>query len=199
MARFMDDTHGDPSQPQSAPEQTPITEGLGFRDPLTMARDAAVGEMERAVRASELPRLTGQQMELLAYLRMGFPVGKAAASVNMTKKDALVWLSEDPRARAALEYNTALKEKSIVVTRDLLISQFYEERMRSATASEGIQALTQIGKIMGFYEHEKKVAVRDATSGQKTRKQLERLTDAELAEEAGMEIDLEPTEVKYED
>lgn len=142
--------------------------------------------------------LTQQQVTLLEYVRQGLPIDQCARMVGMDFETAINFLQEDSRGMEAYNYGQALHNAAPIITKDLITSQLYEERARSANAAEGVACLREIAKINGLYET--KVTVKNGdgegeTKGQKTLRRIQQMDDKAIIDEldaGGITIDLEP-------
>lgn len=96
--------------------------------------------------------LTAQQKRLLAFMRQGLDTAIAANAAGMTPEDAFEFLNNnrDYSEQAAKSQQT-LQQARVIVTRDMLTLMLLEERERSGTASEGISAIKEIGRLNGLY------------------------------------------------
>ena len=118
----------------------------------------------------------------------------------MDIQEGIAFLEADERGRAATHFNVQLHQASPKITRDLLTSQFYEERARSTNAAEGVACLREVGKLHGLYET--KLTLKEEGSGNSTEKtlnQISRMDDGTIIEKlnelSGGEIDLLPRKI----
>lgn len=110
----------------------------------------------------------------------------AAADVSgIPKADALVLLEQDKIKNACEFYDEATVSK-IKVDRNKLTNMLFEAHRHSATATEEIAAIREIGKMNGLYEPEKTVAI---TANYTKVEQMESLSDEELLELSDNTVD----------
>ena len=180
--------------------------GMDKLDPATEFNEYT-RQLQEAMLSGDLPRMTQQEVALLTYVRMGLPVSHAARASGMTTKRASVFLECDPRGREAAEYAGSLHAATIIVTKELLTMQAYEERARSATAGEGLKALEVVAKLheIGAYAGAAKLPAKGGTivgeqnvKKVKNKKQLQLLSDDQLLDGADLGYDsFEPEPVDY--
>lgn len=144
--------------------------------------------------------LTEQEIMLLNIVRQGIPLIQAVRMAGyMDIEEGLSFLEEDERGKQATHFNVQLHQASPQITRDLLTSQFYEERARSINAAEGVACLREVGKLHGLYET--KLMIKEEGEGkgvEKTLNQIARMEDAHIIAELsenGQELDLLPRKI----
>lgn len=180
--------------------------GLDKLDPATEFNEYT-RQLQEAMLSGDLPRMSQQEVALLTYIRMGLPVSHSARGAGMSMHRATTFLECDPRGREAAEYAGSLHSATIIVTKELLTLQAYEERARAATATEGLKALEVVAKLheIGSYAGASKALKKGAEIEGKVepkkvrnRKQLQQMSDDELLEGADLGYDsFEPEPVDY--
>lgn len=138
--------------------------------------------------------LTAQQKKAAALLSQGVPISAVAMQVGCTPRAVQKWVKL-PQMQSALDYYNNLMLDRIMVTREMLTVQFYEERAKASSAMEGIAALREIGKLNGLYAPEKV----ETTTDIKSVKQIEALDDDKLIELSEGDVTLIPEPVNYDE
>ena len=123
-----------------------------------------------------LPKLDRQQQAFVHSYANLHNVGAAANAAGITRATALRWMKTDAVADNLDFYeNEALIEHK--VSRDKLTAMLFEAHRKSATSTEEVAAIRELGKMHGVYEPEKTVTV----SANYTKiEQMEELSDDEL-------------------
>lgn len=150
---------------------------------------------------SEPEILTTQQVALLEYIRQGMPIDQAVRMAGMDFDKAAAFLATDERGAQAVEFSKTLHSTSMVITKDLLTSQFYAAMARSSSTSEDVMCLREIGKMHGLYETKVRVVEagkEEESEGQKSLKRIQRMDDDALLQEletTGLGMDLLPEKI----
>lgn len=140
--------------------------------------------------------LTAPQKRLIAFLRQGLSEEIAANAAGMSYEEAVEFMQSDAAAKYAQQKATQLQTARVLVTRDMLTLMLLEERERSGTASEGISAIREIGRLNGLYPeqadsmakvraYEQGVTVEGQVHNKNT---IANKTDEELARIAGVTL-----------
>jgi len=130
-------------------------------------------------------------------MRQGIPWKQAARAAGMLQATVEEFL-QTPRAFQVIGDIAKLHTSRLVITKELLTLQLYEERARSATAAEGIAALKEIGKVNGLYDKARVSAEVEGQNAVKSRKVLERMSDKDLMQEAGFDFELLPKVINHD-
>lgn len=142
--------------------------------------------------------LTPQENALVAYLTQGVPLMTAGRMSGINSPKQVLRIADKPQVKHAIQYVQHLAMERMVISKELLTSQLYEERAKAATAGEGIAALREIAKLHGLYEAQK---IEVTKTEIKSVRQIEAMDDAELGrlvEDADFE-DLAPTPLEHDD
>lgn len=143
---------------------------------------------------------TRQQEQFILHYVKGQSATAAARAAGYSGSGTA--LLNDERIQRAIEL---LREKTlgeIRISRDMLNGMLLEAHAKSATATEEINAIRELGKMNGLYEADKQKAspVQINIGSQVSNvKQIERLSDKELLELAGDDIALSSDEYEVID
>jgi len=134
--------------------------------------------------------LTNQEKAFVYNFITTHSVPSAAGVAGLTPTQAQKWL-ETRKIQEAIKIYDEATLSSIRVTRDHLTNMLFDAHRHSATATEEITAIREIGKMNGLYEPEK-IQTQNVTYHKV--EQLEQLSDEELMAMAGEDdIDLLPS------
>jgi len=125
--------------------------------------------------------LTEQEKQALHYLAYGFT--KAAAAKAAGFPSTAVFQRQHVQEAMDELNNTATAE--IKVTRDMLTQMLFESHRKSATATEEIAAVREIGKLHGLYESDRMKQTTNINVN--VIEQIESLPDDELLELANID------------
>ena len=144
-----------------------------------------------------LDPLTSQQEMLVLLLSRGMSVRAAAPQAGMTRLEAETELTV-PAVVVMVDYMRLCNDRHIQITADMLNAMLLESHKKSATATEEIMAIRELGKLNDLYPSEKRRLEIVPAKITNTR-QLERMTDSQLAELAGNDvIELSPDEYEID-
>jgi hypothetical protein len=135
--------------------------------------------------AHDIPPLTRQQEKFLLYYFRGASQSAAARVVGVPLSRAKEWLASE-NFRVFLEYMEERRLHEIEVSRGMLTNMLFEAHDTAATATEKIAAIKELGKMHDVYpkaDTQPTVIINQVTD--QTLKQLDRMSDAELAKLAG--------------
>ena len=138
--------------------------------------------------------LTKQEETLLAHYLASGDVANSAEMAGYSTKQARRLLEKDS-FKAILRYLREEQLGGISVTRDRLTMMLFEAHRKSATATEEIAAIRELGKLHGFYDGPPPQQVTNITVIQ----QLESLPEEKLLEMAGRADSLEPALIEHDD
>lgn len=169
------------------------------------------------VQHSSTQDMSAQELRFCAFLRQGLHLELAANAAGLSIPAARELVQSTDVVAAAARHASALQNGAILVTRDMLTLMLLEERERSATASEGVAAIREIGRLNGLYpeQHLQRVAMQQALrtaqraegavvdgqyteSQQATRGELSRMNDEQLMELAGCQVHNLPRDRRQE-
>jgi len=139
--------------------------------------------------------LTPQQERFILFLLRGLSVTAAERAVGYASGYGRNLLKEE-HVQKILEYYKEHEFKDIRVSRDTLTTLLFEAHAKSATATEEIAAIRELGKMHDVYESDKRKGINVNTNivNITNAKQVERLDDAQLLELAGFtSLDPVPT------
>ena len=151
--------------------------------------------------------LTGQQEQcLMSYFR-GLGAQAAAASAGMEYSIAKRFL-DNASTEKILEYLRGREFTTASITREMLNNLLLEAHRKSASATEEIMAIKELGKINGLYESDNKASARSGVSlvvnnlvnnnsapgvgHDITMRQIQALPESELLRLAGAGFDFSP-------
>lgn len=129
-----------------------------------------------------LKHLSRQKEMFCFHMASGASPVSAGKAVGATKEQALSW-ARDPDVTALVDGIHANHMEGVKFTREKLSSMLLQSYYKAATATEEIAAVREIGKLQGLYAPE----TQEVSINVNNAKQLENLSDAELAKLAGME------------
>lgn len=140
--------------------------------------------------------LTSQEKMFCKLMAQGQPPEVAAKEVGITSKKQWVELLEKPHIKETLAHLRAHVNQylGVNITKDLLNGMLLEAHATSATSTEKIAAVRELGKMNGLYAPEKSEITHQAVT---KIEQLETLSDEELVQRANMQLTLRnPSEVE---
>ena len=141
----------------------------------------------------DLDPLTAQEEQLLLYRMRGMTEPAAAKAAGMSTQRGKMLLST-PKFGILLEYLLKQTRQNIRIDVDMLNGMLLASHKKAATSMEEIAAVRELGKLNDLYPSEKKTLKIDVAKITSTR-QIEDLSDQDLAELAGDVIDLDPEDV----
>lgn len=146
----------------------------------------------------DIEPLTVQEERVLLYVLRGLTIPQAAKAVGMTgaQGHALAKSESFEVMRAYLEeFRLGKQQLEIKVTRDTLTQMLFEAHAKSATATEEISAIRELGKMHDLYLDAQRKAGVEINIGAKatSTKHLERMDDDMLIELSGEDYSLEPS------
>ena len=122
------------------------------------------------------PKLTQQEKAFVFNFVRTRSIPAAAEVAGIDKTTAQEWLTL-PHIQKTCDFYDSATMSDIKVTRSSLTNMLFEAHRHSATATEEINAIREIGKMNGIYEPEKTVTI----SANYTKiEQMESLSDEEL-------------------
>lgn len=135
---------------------------------------------------------TGQQEQLLLHFFRGAPVSVAAKSAGYTSvTNAKAYLKSESGA-AILEYLKEREFGDVRIDRETITGMFMEAYQMAATAGEKVAATRELAKLHGLYPDAKSAAtqinITQNNIGEATKKDLQRMSDSELAQLAGPQM-----------
>ena len=129
-----------------------------------------------------LKHLSRQKEMFCFHLASGASAQAAGKAVGATPEQAAEWARDKHVKQVVAGIHDAQME-GVKFTREKLSSMLLQSYYKAATATEEIAAVREIGKLQGLYAPE----TQEVTVNVNNAKQLENLSDAELARLAGME------------
>ena len=129
-----------------------------------------------------LKHLSRQKEMFCFHLASGASAQAAGNAVGATPEQAAEWARDKHVKQVVAGIHDAQME-GVKFTREKLSSMLLQSYYKAATATEEIAAVREIGKLQGLYAPE----TQEVTVNVNNAKQLENLSDAELARLAGME------------
>lgn len=129
-----------------------------------------------------LKTLSRQKEMFCFHLASGASPAAAGKAVGTPAEQALDW-AKDPQIREVVDGIHSTQVEGVRFTREKLSSMLLQSYYKAATATEEIAAVREIGKLQGLYAPE----TTELTVNLNNSKQLENLSDAELAKLAGMD------------
>jgi len=132
---------------------------------------------------ADITPLTAQQEQFVLYALRGLTPSQAAKAAGYkSHAHSGRSLMAQEKIQALLGHLRSEELDNIKVTRDKLTIMLFEAHRKSATSTEEIAAVRELGKMHGLYEPEK---VQTQSLHLHKVEQLERLDDAELVKLAG--------------
>lgn len=129
--------------------------------------------------------LTFQEQRFVMFCMKGLQPVAAARAAGYTAELAGPSLLRQKRIRQAMQNVTQYELYDTRVTRERLTHMLFEAHSHAATATEEINAIRELGKMHGTYEATKVEHKVDLEAKITNVRQLEQLSDAELAQLAG--------------
>lgn len=139
----------------------------------------------------EIKPPTGQQEQLILNYFRGMTIPKAAESAGYRDIGWARKYLQSPGAQAILGLLREREFEDVRITVDSITGMFMEAYHMSATATEKIAAARELGKLHGLYPDQKKgveVNITQNNIGTANVKQLQRLSDEEIAAALGPEM-----------
>lgn len=154
--------------------------------PVPLTKDA-----QDAVRA-ELPyagvkpgEITSQQEKFVHLVISGMAIGAAAVAVGATPSAGSAW-GRDPRIKSVMEHLRAKNREQLGFTIETAHTMLMEAWTNCADATEQVAVVRELVKLHGVAATPKPQEINVNVMGPK---QIERATDAQLLEVAGMSLD----------
>jgi hypothetical protein len=186
---------------------TSIIDDKNIRRTVAEGRGFSAGDVhahtQRTLRDSEM---SAQEKRFCAFLRQGMPFEVACNAAGLSVERGRALAASNEVVASSQQHNFRLRSSEPLVTRDMLTLMLFEERERSSTASEGIAAIREMGRLNGLYPDQQPrlaptrggygggygggnagVTV-DGTVQEMSRNALSRKSDAELHELANAQI-----------
>lgn len=113
---------------------------------------------EHAQRVLAHTELTAQERRFSAFLRQGLPFEVACNAAGLSRTRGIELRDTNEVIAQSTQHNYRLQAGKPLVTTDMLTLMLFEERERSATASEGIAAIREMGRLNGLYPEQQKLA-----------------------------------------
>lgn len=132
-----------------------------------------------------LPRLDRQRMSLVHHYVRSHNIKMAANAAGCSMAKAKQWLEEED-VTVVLEYYDKQAMQECKVDRESLTLLLFEAHRKSATATEEIAAIRELGKMNGVYAPEK---VQTQSVHYHKIEHLETLSDDELLDTADIGTD----------
>lgn len=132
---------------------------------------------------------TAQQEQFILQYMRGLKPAAAARAAGYEASYGSVLLGQE-KIQRAIDLLRDQKFTDVRVTRDILNSMLFEAHAKSATATEEIFAIKELGKMNGLYESDKQrgAGVQINIGSQVlNHKQIERMGDQQLLEIAGLD------------
>lgn len=144
------------------------------------------------------PFTTQQEMFLYGHLK-GLKLGDAAANAGMDPSAASRFMKRED-VEALLHFIRSQYREDIGITVESLIGMLMEAHSKAATATEEINAIREMGKMLGLYESDKLARQRQEVTlnlgdrSPTSEKGIERMSDEDLLRTAfeGEVTDLTP-------
>ena len=137
----------------------------------------------QSVYATEGLKTLSRHKEMFCFhLASGARPAAAGKAVGAPAEQALDW-AKDPQIREVVDGIHSTQVEGVRFTREKLSSMLLQSYYKAATATEEIAAVREIGKLQGLYAPE----TTELNVNLNNSKQLETLSDAELAKLAGMD------------
>jgi phage terminase small subunit len=161
--------------------------------------DADISYLQQIYPMEGVVPLTGQQEQFLMHYMKGQSVAAAERAVGYAPGTGKKLLTQE-NVLVILEHLRSKAFDDIRVTREVLTQMLFEAHGKSATATEEINAIKELGKMHDMYEVDKRhqgnvtnVLVDKRVTNVK---QIERASEADLLLLAGDSISLDPADYK---
>jgi len=147
--------------------------------------------------AEDLKTITPQEQKILIFFYRGMHPRTIAIQTGASR-DRIDSLINSDRGQRVLEALAERDTRDLAITRERLTAMLLDAHSHSATATEEISAIRELGKLHDLYLDNKKQI--DINVNQKITNytQIERATEEQLIELAGETIDLDPDSYKIE-
>lgn len=173
-----------------------------LREAVRDGRNFSAGDVyQQSQEVLSYTELSAQERRFSAFLRQGMPFAVACNASGLSVERGRKLAATNEVVASSEQHNLRLRTGEPLVTRDMLTMMLFEERERSGTASEGIAAIREMGRLNGLYpEQQPRLAPGQGRAGQAvtvdgtaqtpemSKNALSRKTDAELHELANMKI-----------
>lgn len=138
-----------------------------------------------------LARLDPQEARFVEEMLRGAPLLVAAKNAGI-KRDAANEVAARPHVAETLAYlRDQYARSQLVVNRDMLNLMLMEAHAKSATATEEVMAIRELGRMNGCYEPEKREVVSHKHMTYEQVRNLDTDQLLELAEDDGIDPDIE--------
>lgn len=131
---------------------TSIIDDEHIRRTVAEGRSFSAGDVHahthRTLRDSDL---SAQEKRFCAFLRQGMPFEVACNAAGLSVERGKSLAANNEVVASSQQHNFRMRSSEPLVTRDMLTLMLFEERERSATASEGIAAIREMGRLNGLY------------------------------------------------
>ena len=128
-------------------------------------------------------KLVSRQLEhALTYYLRGFSLASASRAAGYGNSKSLTTFVNSKEGQALLKFVRDREFADVRVDRELLTSMLFEAHRKSASSTEEIMAIRELGKLHAVYPQETQKAGVNIHIGQdfSNLKQLSRLSDADL-------------------
>lgn len=136
--------------------------------------------------------LTSQEEQLVLFRARGMSITASSRAAGYTPSAGGELLAT-PRMEAVVSYLYDCNHRNVSITTDMLNTMLLEAHRKSATSTEEVMSIRELGKLNDLYPSEKK-RIELIPSEVRNERQLERMSDADLLELTGATIDLDPEE-----
>jgi len=139
-----------------------------------------------AVNPDLLNALDEKQRRYVELRARGLTPGQAAQTLGVTRlglEELRRRFYEHPIVQAAVQQINRAAMMRMSITREMIAEKLLDAYTLSATAAEQVKALSELAKLYGLYEPEKREVSVNVTEAK-----LRQLSDSELARLAGLEV-----------
>ncbi|MGB2024360.1 MAG: hypothetical protein ACPHT7_05325 [Litorivicinaceae bacterium] len=140
----------------------------------------------------DMKPLSPQKEKFLLYFFRGMSLGTACNAVGLTPTHAQKFVQTE-QAIALLNALRAREAIDLTITREKLTSMLLDAHSHSATATEEVAVIRELGKMHDLYADNKKQVEINVNKTITNVTQIERASDEELIKLAGSTIDLDPS------
>lgn len=150
---------------------------------------AELARIQTAYPLLDVDPLTSQEEQFVLFKSRGLSPVVAARAAGYTPQQGAELMTE-PNIIAMIDYMAAVNNREVSITKDMLNVMLLEAHRKSATSTEEIMAVRELGKINDLYPTEKRRLEIAPAPENVTKKQIESMTDAQLMALTGVVIDL---------
>lgn len=154
--------------------------------------DVELAKLRTAYPLLDIKPLDIQMEQVALFLARGMTIHGTANATGKSVYLIKQALDNDTNLQIALEYLRSAGERELQITRDMLNVMLLEAHRKSATATEEINAVRELGKLNDLYPNAK-TQLDVVLSEVKNVNQLDKMSDDQLASLAGV-ISLQPEE-----